>query len=170
MPAGGRPSGGIGAETCRETAQPLCGRGEIPATRAGRRPSAAAGQGRLGADLQETDMKRIALSALLATGLAAGAAHAQAPFASGGNGVGGGLGATLTGGGDDARVVYGQPGAGGGGMHLVQTGRPARFVGSDGGSPKFEFKYGAPAATDAGHEAWLTGGGGDAQVAYGRPR
>ena len=104
--------------------------------------------------------KRIALAALLATGLAAslaaGAAQAQAPLTSGGSIVGGGLGAMLLGGGADAQVVYAQPGAGGGGMHLVQTGRLGRFAGSDGGSPKFE--YGPPAATDAGREAWVTGG------------
>ena len=100
---------------------------------------------------------------------AAGAAQAQAPSTWGGNVVGGGLAGTLHGGGDNAQVVYAQPGAGGGGgMHLMQTGRSARFAGSDGGSPKFE--YGPPAATDAGREAWVTGGGDDAQVAYGRPR
>ena len=114
--------------------------------------------------------KRIALAALLATGLAAGAAHAQAPSAWDGNVVGGGLAGTLHGGGDNAQVTYARPGAGGaGGMHLVQTGRTARFAGSDGGgSPKFE--YGPPAAAEAGREAWVTGGGDDAQVVYGRSR
>ena len=112
--------------------------------------------------------KRIALAALLATGLAAGAAHAQPPSTWGGNVVGGGLAATLQGGGDNAQVTYAQPGAGAGGMHLVQTGRLGRFAGSDGSGPKFE--YGPPAAADAGREAWVTGGGGDAQVTYGRPR
>ena len=105
---------------------------------------------------------------------AAGAAHAQAPDAAGrvpggGNVIGGGLGAMLLGSGDNAQVVYGQPGAGGGGgMHLAQAGRLGRFAGSDDGSPKFE--YGAPAASDAGREAWVSGGGDDAQVVYGRPR
>ena len=112
--------------------------------------------------------KRIALAALLATGLAAGAAHAQPPSTWGGNVVGGGLAATLQGGGDNAQVTYAQPGAGAGGMHLVQTGRLGRFAGSDDGSPKFE--YAAPAATGAGREAWLSGGGDDAQLAYARPR
>jgi hypothetical protein len=102
---------------------------------------------------------------------AAGAAQAQAPDAAGrapggGGIVGGGLSGMLVGSGDNAQVVYSQPGAGGGGMHLVQTGRTARFAGSDDGSPRFE--YGPPAAADAGREAWVTGGGGDAQVAYGR--
>ena len=112
--------------------------------------------------------KRTALAALLATGLAAGAAQAQAPFASDGNIVGGGVGATLVGSGDNAQVVYGQLGAGDGGTYLVQAGRLGRFVGSDDGSPKFE--YAAPAATDAGREAWVSGGGDDAQVVYGRVR
>ena len=113
-------------------------------------------------------MKRIAFAALLATGLAAGAAQAQAPFALGGNVVGGGLGAMLLGSGDNAQVVYGQPGAGGGGTYLVQTGRPARFAGSHGDGLQVEYATPAPAA--AGREAWLTGGGDDAQLAYGRPR
>ena len=112
--------------------------------------------------------KRIALAALLASGLAAGAAHAQAPSAWGGNVVGGGLAGTLLGGGDDAQVTYAQPGAGGGGMHLAQPGRLGRFAGSDGSGPKFE--YGPPAAAETGREAWVTGGGDDAQVTYGRPR
>ena len=110
--------------------------------------------------------KRIALAALLATGLAAGAAHAQAPSTWGGNVVGGGLAGTLHGGGDNAQVTYARPGAGAGGMHLAQAGRLGRFAGSDDGSPKFE--YGPPAASDAGREAWVTGGGDDAQVTYGR--
>ncbi len=105
---------------------------------------------------------------------AAGAAQAQAPDAAGGvpgggSIVGGGLSGMLIGGGDNARVVYAQPGAGeGGGMQQVQAGRTARFAGSDGSGPMFE--YGAPAATDAGREAWVSGGGDDAQVTYGRPR
>jgi hypothetical protein len=109
--------------------------------------------------------KRFALSALLATGLAAGAAQAQAPFGSGGNVVGGGVGATLVGGGDDAQVVYGRLGAGDGAAYLVQAGRLARFAGSSGGGPVFE--YDAPATAGPGREAWLLGGGDDAQVAYG---
>ena len=107
--------------------------------------------------------KRIALvvllagMVLLAGGLAAGAAHAQAPSTWGGNVVGGGLAGALHGGGGDAQVTYAQPGAGGGGMHLAQPGRLGRFAGSDGGSPKFE--YGPPAAAEAGREAWVTESG-----------
>ena len=111
--------------------------------------------------------KRIALAALLATGLAAGAAQAQAPSSSGGSVVGGGVSAMLVGGGDNAQVTYARPGAGeGGGMHLAQAGRSARFAGSDGSGPKFE--YAAAGAAETGREAWVTGGGGDAQVTYGR--
>ncbi len=105
---------------------------------------------------------------------AAGAAQAQAPDAAGGvpgggSIVGGGLSGMLIGSGDNAQVVYARPGAGsGGGMHLVQAGRSARFAGSDDGSPRFE--YGPPAAAETGREAWLSGGGDDAQVVYGRPR
>ena len=100
---------------------------------------------------------------------AAGAAQAQAPSTWGGNVVGGGLAGTLLGGGDNAQVTYAQPGAGGsGGTHLTQAGRLGRFVGSDGGGPKFE--YAAAGAAEPGREAWVSGGGDDAQVTYGRPR
>jgi hypothetical protein len=118
----------------------------------------------------ETDMttKRIALAALLATGLAAGAAQAQAPSASGGNVVGGGVSAMLVGGGDNAQVVYGRLGAGGGGMYLAQAGRPARFAGSHGDGTQVE--YAGPAPAGIGREAWLVGGGDDARLAYARPR
>ena len=106
---------------------------------------------------------------------AAGATQAQAQTplngsaAAGGNIVGGGLSGMLIGGGDNAQVVYARPGAGGGGgMHLFQAGRTARFAGSDGSGPKFE--YGPPATIDVGREAWVSGGGDDAQVTYGRAR
>jgi hypothetical protein len=116
--------------------------------------------------------KRTALASLLALAAGATQAQAQAPLdgsvAAGGNIVGGGLSGMLIGSGDDARVVYARPGAGGGGMHLAQAGRLGRFAGSHGDGPKFE--YGPPATIDAGREAWVTGGGDDAQVTYGRPR
>ena len=112
--------------------------------------------------------KRTALAALLATGLAAGAAQAQAPSSSGGSVVGGGVGATLVGGGDDAQVVYARPGAGDGGGYLAQAGRPARFAGSHGDGVQVE--HAGPAPAGIGREAWLVGGGGDARLAYARPR
>ena len=112
--------------------------------------------------------KRTALAALLATGLAAGAAQAQAPFANGGSVVGGGVSATLVGSGDNAQVVYGRLGAGDGGGHLAQAGRPARFAGSHGDGTQVE--YAGPAPAGIGREAWLVGGGDDARLAYARPR
>ena len=102
------------------------------------------------------------------------AAQAQAPptertgtlSKQSGNVVGGGS-ATLTGGGDDLRITYSAGGAGGGGSP-VQSGRLATFAGSDGDGPRWS--YGAPTRTGAGREAWLLGGGDDAQVVYARPR
>ncbi|MBV1796457.1 hypothetical protein [Siccirubricoccus sp. G192] len=113
-------------------------------------------------------MTRIALAALLATGLAAGAAQAQAPSSGGGNIVGGGLGATITGGGDNMSIQYSQPGAGGGGAGLGQAGRLARFGSNQGDGAQVEYLMSSPAG--AGREAWMTGGGEDAQVVYARPR
>ena len=110
--------------------------------------------------------KRIALAALLAGGLAACAP--QAPSAPGGSVVGGGLGAALVGGGGDAQVAYGRPGAGGGGGAPPRAGGPSRFAGGHGDGPVLE--RAAPAAAEAGREAWLVGGGDDARVVYGRPR
>jgi hypothetical protein len=122
-----------------------------------------------------TTTQRIAVATLLATGLTVGAAHAQAPdtngrISGGGAVLGGGLAATIVGGGDDVVIVYAGPGAGGGGMGWSQAGRSARFAGSDGDGPRIE--YDAPPTTPgrSGREAWLVGGGDDAQVVYGRPR
>jgi hypothetical protein len=120
-------------------------------------------------------VKSLVYAALLAAGLAAGAAQAQAPHSAtgwmpggGGNVVGGGLGATLFGGGDDAVVVYGGTGAGGGAAGLAQPVPPARVAGNHGDGPQVE--YLAPAGAGLGREAWVTGGGDDAQVVYGRAR
>jgi hypothetical protein len=118
----------------------------------------------------ETDMKRIAFAALLATGLAAGAAHAQAPLADGGNVVGGGLGATIVGSGEDMVILYGSTGAGGGGAGLARSGPPAYFAGSLGEGPRVEYLASATASAGPGREAWVIGAGDDAQVVYGRPR
>ena len=115
--------------------------------------------------------KRIALAALLAGGLAACAPKApSAPGGSvvGGSVVGGGLGAALVGGGGDAQVAYGRPGAGGGGGAPPQAEGPSRFAGGHGDGPVLE--RAAPAAAEAGREAWLVGGGDEARVVYGRPR
>ena len=111
-------------------------------------------------------------ASLVALG-AAGAAQAQAPLdgtaaAQAGNVVGGGY-ATVTGGGDDRTVTYSAGGAGGGGAAShAQPGRAARFAGTQGDGPQVE--YGPPADANPGREAWLLGGGDNAEVVYARPR
>ena len=93
------------------------------------------------------------------------AALASAPLAAraeAGNVVGGG-GATLSGGGDDMRITYSTGGAGAGGGVLSQSGRLARFAGSNDG---LQVEYLTPAPADTGREARLVGGGEDAQVVY----
>ena len=110
-------------------------------------------------------------AALIALG-AAGAAQAQAPrdgsaAALAGNVVGGGV-ATLSGGGDNATVTYSAGGAGGGMAFHAQPGRAARCAGTQGDGPQVE--YGPPADTNPGREAWLLGGGDNAEVVYSRPR
>ncbi len=118
-------------------------------------------------------MKRTAFTAsLFALALAAGAAQAQAPrdgsaAALDGNVVGGGI-ATFSGGGDDATITYSAGGAGGGMAFHSQAGRAARFAGTDGDGPAVQ--YSAPADTNPGREAWLLGGGDNAEVVYSRPR
>ncbi len=95
--------------------------------------------------------------------LAALAAAPPAARADGGNVVGGG-GATLSGGGDDMRITYSTGGAGGGGAVLTQSGRLARFAGTDGDGSQVEYLTSAPAG--AGREARLVGGGANAEVVY----
>lgn len=116
-------------------------------------------------------IKRTALASLFALALAAGAAHAQAPLdgsaaALAGNVVGGGV-ATITGGGEDRTITYSTGGAGGGMTFHSQTGRAARFAGTQGDGPQVE--YGPPADTNPGREAWIVGGGDNAEVVYTRP-
>ena len=117
-------------------------------------------------------MVRNALFATLIALGTAGAAQAQAPrdgsaAALAGNVVGGGV-ATLSGGGDNATVTYSAGGAGGGMTFHLQAGRAARFAGTQGDGPVVE--YSAPADTNPGREAWLLGGGDNAEVVYSRPR
>ena len=116
-------------------------------------------------------VRNAVFASLIALG-AAGAAQAQAPrdgsaAALAGNVVGGGV-ATLSGGGDNATVTYGTGGAGGGMTFHSQAGRAARFAGTQGDGPVVE--YTAPADTNPGREAWLLGGGDNAEVVYSRPR
>jgi hypothetical protein len=111
-------------------------------------------------------------SARLAVSLAmaAGPARAQAympgetpPQA--GNVVGGGD-ATISGGGENTTITYSARGAGGGGIP-AQVPRLARALNSTTGDISVE--YLEPERAPAGREAWLTGGGDDAQVVYTSP-
>ncbi len=98
------------------------------------------------------------LAALVALATSPLAARAEA-----GNVVGGG-GATITGGGDDMAIAYSTGGAGAGGGVLTQSGRLARFAGTDGDGLQVE--YLAPTPAGAGREARLVGGGDNAEVVY----
>lgn len=121
--------------------------------------------------------KHFAPAALLAFGLTAGAAWAQAPdtatglVPAGGSVVGGGI-ATMTGSGDDALITYSAAGAGGGGGAVPgQAGRLASFAGSDGeGKPRWAYASPSQGGAGTGREAWVTGAGDDAQVVYGPRR
>ncbi len=116
------------------------------------------------------------LAAALATAAAAGPARAQAFMpgdtpALAGNVVGGGAGATIFGG-DDMAITYSAAGAGAGGGAFAQAGRLARFAGTDGDGPRVEYSAPVPPAIPGGgtgREAWLVGGGDDAQVVYASP-
>jgi hypothetical protein len=107
----------------------------------------------------------VALAAMLSTAWAPTSASAAERLAGagGGNVVGGGRGATLVGG-DDMVILYATSGAGGGGAGWSQAGRTARFAATDGDGPQVEYTAAAPART--GREAWLVGGGDDAEVVY----
>ncbi len=101
-------------------------------------------------------VRSTAFASFFALALAAGAAHAEA-----GNVVGGG--ATLAGGGDDMRMTYSTGGASAGGGVLTQSGRVARFAGSNDG---LQVEYLTPAPAEAGRETRLVGSGEDTQVVY----
>jgi hypothetical protein len=118
-------------------------------------------------------MKRTVIATALALAATLGPAWAQTTLAAerlaghevgGGNVVGGGRVATILGGGDDMAILYSTPGAGGGGAGWAQAGRSARFAATDGDDPQVEYTATAPAR--AGREAWLVGGGDEAQVVY----
>lgn len=111
-------------------------------------------------------MTRIAFASLFALALAAGAAQAQAPLD--GDVVGGGA-ATIAGGGDDMTITYSAGGAGGGSsLFKSQPGRSAGFAGGHGDGQLVEYLGPAPSGT--GREAWLIGGGDNAEVVYGLRR
>jgi hypothetical protein len=123
--------------------------------------------------------RKTLFASLLALGIAGGA-QAQAPSTldvaghspgyDAGGVVGGGRIATTFGSGDDRVIQYSLPAAGvGDGAGWSLAGPSARFAGSHGdGQPQVE--YAAPTAPAAlGREAWLSGGGDDAQVTYTSP-
>ena len=94
--------------------------------------------------------------------LAALAAAPLAARAEAGNVVGGGA-ASISGGGDDMQISYSAGGAGAGSTLLTQSGRLARFAGSNDG---LQVEYLTPAPADTGREARLLGGGDNAEVVY----
>ena len=109
----------------------------------------------------------------LALALSAGAAQAQAPLdgtaaALTGNVVGGGV-ATITGGGDNTTVTYSAGGAGGGMTFHSQAPRLARARNGQ-GNGGLSAEYLEPETAPPGREAWLLGGGDNAEVVYTRPR
>jgi hypothetical protein len=77
--------------------------------------------------------------------------------------VGGG-GATITGGGDNMVIAYSTGGAGGGGGPSAQPGRLARVHAGE-----VEYLDQTAAGAGLGREAWLVGGGENAEVAYASP-
>ena len=60
-------------------------------------------------------------------------------------------------------ITYSTGGTGGGGTLHSQSGRLARFAGSNDG---LQVEYLTPAPADTGREAQLVGGGDNAQVVY----
>ena len=106
-----------------------------------------------------------ALVAAPATVLAQAPMNGTVPLAQVGDVVGGG-GASLSGGGDDRIITRDSAGAGGG-SSFEQPGRIATFAGNSGDSPYWV--YAAPVTRAPGREAWLAGGGDDAQVTYLNP-
>ena len=111
--------------------------------------------------IRSTAFASLAVLAILAA--APPAARAEA-----GSVVGGG-GATLSGGGDNMVITYSTGGGGGGSGVLTQSGRLARFAGGH-GEGGLQVEYLTPAPADPGREAWLLGGGDNAEVVYDRRR
>ena len=101
-------------------------------------------------------MKRTAFASLFALALA-GTAQAYSP-------VGGGS-ATISGGGDDMAIAYSTGGAGGGMATHSQSGRLARFAGSN---DRLQVEYLTSAPANPGPHARLVGGGDNAEVVYDR--
>ena len=98
-----------------------------------------------------------ALASLFTLALTAAAAHAD--------NIVGGSSATISGGGDNLTVTYNTGGAGGGSTFMAQPGQIARVTGNSDG---MQLEYLTPAPAGPGREAWLVGGGDDAEVVYRR--
>jgi len=81
-------------------------------------------------------------------------------------GGGGGNAATIAGGGDNLTILYSGTGAGGGALQ-AQAPRLARARNGYGG---VSVEYMEPETAAAGREAWMVGGGENAQVVYSPPR
>ena len=107
-------------------------------------------------------MVRSSTAAFASLAVLAALAAPPAARAEAGNVVGGG-GATMSGGGDNMTITYSTGGAGAGSGVLTQSGRLARFAGSNDG---LQVEYLTPAPAGPGREARLVGGGEDAQVVY----
>ncbi len=108
----------------------------------------------------------------LGAAAAAGAARAQAPDTTGlavpaAGGAVGGNAATMVGGGDNTVVLYSGAGAGPGGALQAQAPRLAR---ARNGYGSLSVDYLEPETAPPGREAWMVGGGDNAQVVYGDPR
>jgi hypothetical protein len=113
------------------------------------------------------------LIALSAAG--ASAAQAQAPDTTGfivpatGGIVGGGGGAAIVGGGDNLVILYSGAGAGAGPGGALQAQAP-RLARARNGYGGVSIDYLEPETAPPGREAWVVGGGDNAQVVYSDPR
>lgn len=115
-------------------------------------------------------LRNTLLASMIALG-AAGAAQAQAPDTAGlpatgtGNTMGGGY-ATIVGGGDNLVILYSGGGAGRGGAIQTQVPRLAQARNTYGG---VAIDYLERETAPPGREAWMVGGGDNAQVVYADP-
>lgn len=123
-------------------------------------------------------MKRFAFASLFSIALAAGAAQAhgidatsipgQAPGAAGH--VAGGGSAVMVGGGDNTMILYSMGGAGGGSGVMTQVPRMSALTnGKIGAGSGFTGGEYIEPERARGREAWMVGGGDNAEVTYARP-
>jgi len=123
-------------------------------------------------------MKRTAFASIFTLTLAAGAAHShgidatsipgQAPGAAGH--VAGGGSAVMSGGGENITITYSTSGAGGGSGLRTQVPRMTAVTnGKVGAGSALTPEY-TEAERAPGREAWIVGGGDNAEVVYSKPR